>query len=157
MIRRRPSRITKLGLLLCGVVVAVVAGSVTLGSDVPSAPGSSLSADASSGASGVPPSPSPLRSDQVAHRPTEVFGFLPYWSMADWTDSYLRYDLLTTIAFFGVGVRQAGSLVLSGAGLDALGSANGATIIQHAHAAGVRAVITFESFGATRNHAFLHQ
>ena len=78
-----------------------------------------------------------------------MFGFLPYWSMADWTDAYLRYDLLTTIAFFGVGVRQNGTLITSGPGYEAFLSPRAATIIEHAHAAGVRVVITFESFGAS--------
>ena len=158
MIPRRHYRTTMLGLVLSGVVVAAVAGSMTIApgsSGGPAPTGSAAgSAMASDGPSSIP-SPSPLRSDQVVHRPTEVFGFLPYWSMADWTDPYLRYDLLTTIAFFGVGVRQNGTLIKSGAGFDALESARGATIIQHAHAAGVRVVITFESFGVTRNHAFL--
>jgi spore germination protein YaaH len=75
--------------------------------------------------------------------------------MADWTDAYLRYDLLTTIAFFGVGVRQNGTLITSGPGHEAFLSPRAATIIEHAHAAGVRVVITFESFGASRNHKFL--
>ena len=154
----RRNRTTMLGLVLSGVIVAAVAGSMTIAPGAalgPTPSGAAVGPAGSPDASGGVPSPSPLRSDQVVHRPTEVFGFLPYWSMADWTDGYLRYDLLTTIAFFGVGVRQTGSLIQSGAGFEALQSARGATIIQHAHAAGVRVVITFESFGVTRNHAFL--
>ncbi len=75
--------------------------------------------------------------------------------MADWTDGYLRYDLLTTIAFFGIGVADNGGLRLSGPGYAAFMSDRATTIIDHAHAAGVRIEITFESFGATHNHRFL--
>jgi spore germination protein YaaH len=130
------------------VIAVVVAGSTAGIGSAPSPTGSGAVAEAS-------PSPSPLGSGAIAHRPREAFGFLPYWSMADWTDGYLRYDLLTTIAFFGVGVRDDGSLIKSGAGYNAFMSDRATTIIDHAHAAGVRVVITFESFGSTHNHRFL--
>ena len=139
---------------LCALLVVGLVGSVNQPGG-PGDPATSGTAGASAAFGSVEPSPSPLRSDQVVHRPTEVFGFLPYWSMADWTDAYLRYDLLTTIAFFGVGVRQNGTIITSGPGHDAFLSPRAATIIEHAHAAGVRVVITFESFGASRNHKFL--
>ncbi len=105
--------------------------------------------------SATPQSPVPLASGAVADRPLEVFGFLPYWSMADWTDGYLRYDLLTTIAFFGIGVADNGALRRSGPGWTAFMSDRATTIIDHAHAAGVRIEITFESFGLSHNHRFL--
>ncbi|MDP9481824.1 MAG: glycosyl hydrolase family 18 protein, partial [Chloroflexota bacterium] len=154
MIDRPHIRSALLVLGLCAVLVVGLVGSGNPQAGGPADPAASGTAGAS-GSSAEVPSPSPLRSDQVAHRPTEVFGFLPYWSMADWTDAYLRYDLLTTIAFFGVGVRQNGTLITSGPGYEAFLSPRAATIIEHAHAAGVRVVITFESFGASRNHKFL--
>ncbi|HEX7473961.1 MAG TPA: glycosyl hydrolase family 18 protein [Candidatus Limnocylindrales bacterium] len=152
MIDRSHVRTALLGLVLSAVLVVGLVGSASDRTDQRADLGSSASPTASSD---VVPSPSPLSPDQVVHRPTEVFGFLPYWSMADWTDGYLRYDLLTTIAFFGVGVRQNGTLITSGAGYDALLSPRAATIIEHAHANGVRVVVTFESFGVARNHKFL--
>ncbi len=154
MLDRPHARSALLVLGLCAVLVVGLVGST----NVPGGsgdPASSTTAGVSGASAPVDPSPSPLRSDQVVHRPTEVFGFLPYWSMAEWTDAYLRYDLLTTIAFFGVGVRQNGTLITSGPGYEAFLSPRAATIIEHAHAAGVRVVITFESFGASRNHKFL--
>src|SRR5437899_6461155 len=39
----------------------------------------------------------------------EVFGYLPYWELNAATERYLRYDLLTTIAFFGVPINPNGS------------------------------------------------
>ncbi|HYC07024.1 MAG TPA: glycosyl hydrolase family 18 protein [Candidatus Binatia bacterium] len=132
------------------VVAVVVAGSTAGIGSAPSPTGSGSVAGSSPS-----PAPSPLGSGAVAHRPREAFGFLPYWSMASWTDGYLRYDLLTTIAFFGVGVRDDGSIIRSGPGYTAFMSDRATTIIDHAHAAGVRVVITFESFGTSHNHRFL--
>lgn len=97
----------------------------------------------------------PLTPAQVSHRLSgEVFGYLPYWSVKSWTDPYLRYDLLSTIAFFGVGVRDDGSIRTDTPGYQAYMSDTATTIIQNAHAAGVRVVITFESFGFSHNAAF---
>lgn len=118
---------------------------------VPTRPGTSVGPAA---ATPLTP-PAPLAPGGVAHRPHELFGFLPYWSIGDWTDAYLRYDLLTTIALFGVGVADDGSLVQSGSGWAAVTGDRAAAIIDHAHQAGVRVVITFESFGTRHNHRFL--
>jgi len=98
----------------------------------------------------------PLRADEVAGGAAgDVFGFLPYWCVSDWTHGYLRYDLLTTIAFFGVPIGPGGHLTTSNAGYRAYVSERATRIIRHAHAAGVRTVITFTSFGLERNDRFL--
>ena len=97
----------------------------------------------------------PLTTDQVSHRlAREVFGYLPYWELNSGTDAYLRYDLLSTIAFFGVGIKADGSLDTTTAGYKAYMSDLATQIIEKAHAAGDRTVITFQSFGATKNAAF---
>ena len=94
----------------------------------------------------------PLTSGQLSHRMSgEVFGYLPYWSISSWTDDYLRYDLLTDIAFFGVGIKKNGTLDTTSPGYLDLMSATGTQIIEHAHARGVRVIITFQSFGGERN------
>ncbi|MFI5261581.1 MAG: cell wall-binding repeat-containing protein, partial [Candidatus Limnocylindrales bacterium] len=85
----------------------------------------------------------------------EVYGFLPYWEIGSGTDAYLRYDLLTTIALFAVYYDASGNLnttTLLGSGRAALIS----TIVQHAHAAGVRVDLTVRpsSDTATGNQAF---
>jgi len=98
---------------------------------------------------------SPLAAGQVTHRLSrEVFGYLPYWELNSGTDATLRYDLLSTIAFFGVGSKSNGTLDTSQPGYAAYVSANATTIIGHAHAMGVRTVITYESFGSSKNAAF---
>ena len=94
----------------------------------------------------------PLTSGRLSHRMSgEVFGYLPYWSIASWTDDYLRYDQLTDIAFFGVGIKKSGHLDTDSPGYIDLMSATGTQLIEHAHARGVRVIITFQSFGSDRN------
>jgi spore germination protein YaaH len=97
----------------------------------------------------------PLTADQVTHRLShEVFGYLPYWELNDGTDPYLRYDLLTTIAFFGINANSDGSLDTSLSGYKGYLSDRATNVIQHAHALGVRTVVTFQSFGTSKNAAF---
>jgi spore germination protein YaaH len=73
------------------------------------------------------------------------------------TDSRLRYDLLTTITFFSMRYASDGSIDTSAAdkGYQAYLSSIATTIIEHAHAAGVRTeiAVSFSSDPDT-NHAF---
>jgi putative cell wall-binding protein/spore germination protein YaaH len=85
----------------------------------------------------------------------EVYGFLPYWEIDSGVDAYLRYDLLTTIALFAVYYDAAGNLnttTLLGSGRAALIS----TVVQHAHAQGVRVDLTLRpsTDTATANQTF---
>ncbi len=115
--------------------------------------------DAAAGAGDAtasPGAPAPLAPGAAGAGPTrEVFGYLPYWELDNGTDAYLRYDLLTTIAFFGVGYGVDGALITDAPGYRAYMSDRATTIIEQAHAAGVRTVITFQSFDINRNAAFL--
>jgi len=100
--------------------------------------------------------PGPLPAGEVARRPAgDVFGYLPYWEIDGGTDAYLHYDVLSTIALFGVAFRPDGSFTTSDAGYAAVTGDTAAAILQHAHRAGVRVVVTFESFNAASNAAFL--
>ncbi|HXX61723.1 MAG TPA: cell wall-binding repeat-containing protein [Candidatus Sulfotelmatobacter sp.] len=85
----------------------------------------------------------------------EVYGFLPYWEIDSGVDAYLRYDLLTTIALFAVYYDASGNLdttTLLGSGRADLIS----TIVQHAHAQGVRVDLTLRPSNdtASANQAF---
>ncbi len=97
----------------------------------------------------------PLQPGQVAARSIDVFGYLPYWEIDSSTDAYLRYDVLDTIALFGVAFRADGSFNTTDPSYRTVTSTTAATIIQHAHAAGDRVVMTFESFNADHNAQFL--
>ena len=97
----------------------------------------------------------PLQPGQVAARSIDVFGYLPYWEIDSSIDAYLRYDVLDTIALFGVTFRADGSFNTTDASYATVTGTTAATIIQHAHAAGDRVVMTFESFNADHNAQFL--
>ncbi|HEX5590226.1 MAG TPA: cell wall-binding repeat-containing protein, partial [Candidatus Limnocylindrales bacterium] len=84
----------------------------------------------------------------------EVYGYLPYWEINAGTDTYLRYDLLTDIALFSVGFSASGAIVTSGTGYGPVTGSTAATIVAHAHAAGVRVDLTVTSFGFEKNAAF---
>lgn len=111
-------------------------------------------------ASGVAPAaaataPAPLTAGQLSHRMTaEVMGYLPYWELDDATLSRLDYARLTTIAFFSVGMDKDGHLDRTAAGYTALMSERATAVIDAAHAAGVRTIVSFTSFGAEKNAAF---
>jgi spore germination protein YaaH len=68
---------------------------------------------------------------------------------------YLRYDLLTTIAFFGVSYNANGTLDTTLPGYKAYLNGLASDVITRAHAAGVRTVVTFQGFSLARNAAFL--
>ncbi len=73
-----------------------------------------------------------------------VFGFLPYWSTAD----YLRYDLLSHIAAFSVEVNADGSL----------GNDHGwpwINLINNAHSRGVKVILTATLFDGVNIHTLI--
>ena len=94
----------------------------------------------------------------------EIFGFLPYWELAD-TSTVLDYAKLSTIAFFGVGASAAGNLETSKNGTATVGwsgwtSARMTTVINDAHINSTRVVLTVQSFawstaGATKQKGLL--
>ena len=99
--------------------------------------------------------PAPLSPSQFAHRlSSEVYGYLPYWEINSTTDAYLRYDLLSDIAVFSVGLTADGLIDQTATGYARVTGPTTATVIQHAHASGVRVDLTLTSFGQAKNAAF---
>ncbi|MBM4408183.1 MAG: hypothetical protein FJ038_06225, partial [Chloroflexi bacterium] len=84
----------------------------------------------------------------------QVIGFLPYWELTS-AKLTLRYDLLSTIAYFGVGADTAGNLQKQNAdgslttGWAGWTSNRMTSIIEAAHAAGTRVVLTITVFAWT--------
>ena len=72
----------------------------------------------------------------------EVLGFLPHWKLDATTRAALRYDLLSTIAYFGIGAQTDGSLNKSNPGWNGWASAELTAVINAAHARGVKVVPT---------------
>ena len=77
-------------------------------------------------------------------KPHEVFGFAPYWTLADSSE----FDLsgLTTVDYFAIGINPDGSLDDSGAGWQGYQSQNFIDLIDRAHTAGDRVVLTVNDF-----------
>jgi putative cell wall-binding protein len=97
----------------------------------------------------------PLPEAAFARRLTaEVYGYLPYWEIDAATDAYLRYDQLTDIALFSVGFTSTGAISTSATGYGAVTGSTAATIVEHAHGAGVRVDLAVTSFGYAKNAAF---
>ncbi len=87
-----------------------------------------------------------------------VYGYLPYWKLDAGTAGRLQYDLVSTIAFFGLGIAANGSIGMTAAGAKAYMSDNAIAVTNAAHAAGVRVVPTFQLFDSgalTKMTAFL--
>lgn len=77
----------------------------------------------------------------------EVFGFLPYWMLDSASLASMQYQLVTTIAFFGVAARSDGTLATSSGGVATPGwsgwnSAAMTNVTNAAHARGVRVVLS---------------
>ena len=143
--RHPPATLHPRGTLLRHLVTALAVAFALVGSTL--APGVAPAAAATA--------PAPLTAGQLSHRLTaEVMGYLPYWELNDATVARLDYARLTTIAFFSVGMDEAGHLDRTAAGYTALMSDRATAVIEAAHAAGVRTIVSFTSFGAAKNAAF---
>jgi hypothetical protein len=79
-----------------------------------------------------------------ALNPHEVFGFAPYWTL----DQSGGFDLkgLTTVAYFSVGINADGTTDTSDAGWAGYNSQNFIDLIDQAHAAGDRVVLSVTDF-----------
>lgn len=91
----------------------------------------------------------------------EVLGFLPWWLLDDPdTMNALRYDLLSTIAFFDVTLSSTGAIQRSGQGWTGWASATMTNVINAAHARGVKVVLTasmhaWDAAGASAQNTML--
>jgi spore germination protein YaaH len=72
----------------------------------------------------------------------EVFGYLPYWALDTELLESMNYDLVSTIAYFGVPARSDGTLQKSGTYWDGWTSTELTDVINAAHAEGVKVVLT---------------
>jgi spore germination protein YaaH len=72
----------------------------------------------------------------------EVLGFLPYWMLSNDELQWMRYDLVSTIAFFGVAAQSDGTLATYATGWTGWNSSAMTNVINAAHARGVRVVLT---------------
>ena len=89
----------------------------------------------------------------------EVYGYLPYWRLDAGTVDRIRYDLVSTIAFFGLGIKATGAIDTAWVGYQEYIGDDAAAVTNAAHDRGVRVVPTFQLFdtasGAPTMSAFL--
>ncbi len=106
----------------------------------------------------VPSSPRPLSPTAAKGLRRQVFGFLPYWELAD-RSLRLDYDLLSTIAYFSVGVTRDGDLLKRNpdgtvsTGWAGWTSSRLSDVIDTAHRKGTRVVLTLSMFAWTTGQA----
>ncbi len=86
----------------------------------------------------------PSVADAPPLRRHEVFGFAPYWSMGD--VGALHLPDLTTVAYFDVNLNPNGSLVTNDAGWNGFESQDFTNLVDAAHQAGDRVVLTVGDF-----------
>ena len=77
----------------------------------------------------------------------EVFGFLPYWMLDAGSLQWMQYQLVTTVAYFGVTARADGTLATTSgsspsAGWAGWNSSAMTSVTNAAHARGVRVVLS---------------
>jgi spore germination protein YaaH len=77
----------------------------------------------------------------------EVYGFLPYWESV--AGPKLNYDILSTVAYFGVPMEGTGNFTKGGSGWAGWTSSWMTNVINAAHAHGTRVALTAESFAWT--------
>jgi len=157
---RRGRTLGRIALPVVGVLVLalLVARSVALPTAAPAPVTPSPAAPAESApaivfgppvvGAAVAPDPGPVLGLADAPLPLsrEVFGFVPYWKMDARSIAALRYDLLSTIAIFGVGITRSGALDTTTNGYKAFTGATAAKVTAAAHARHVRVVPTFQLF-----------
>src|SRR5207249_1186311 len=76
----------------------------------------------------------------------EVFGFAPYWALA--SGGSWDYSLLTTVAYFGLDANANGTINNTTNGWTHWANdGNLTTVVNKAHQAGGRVVVTVKAFG----------
>jgi spore germination protein YaaH len=82
----------------------------------------------------------------------EVMGFAPYWALTQ--EGRWRYDLMTTVAYFGVDVTRDGHIDMSpgNPGWKGWNSQQLVAVIDAAHRSGVRVVLVIKQFDEASIH-----
>lgn len=96
---------------------------------------------------------SPVGDAISVDREYEVFGFAPYWTINKLDN--VDYNVLTTLAYFGIPINANGSLDKSYAGYKTFESSKATEIFNKAHAKGTRVVLTITQMDNATIRAFL--
>jgi len=82
----------------------------------------------------------------------EVYGYLPYWRLDSGTADRLHYELVSSIAFFGIGIKASGAIDTSWVGYKEYVGDDAAAVTNAAHDHGVRVVPTFQLFDSASGY-----
>ena len=95
-------------------------------------------------AAALPAAPPPAVAAAPSVRPHELFGFAPYWTL----DRQGGFDVrhVTTVAYFGLEIGRDGTLSRSGPEWSGYQSQALADLVDRAHGAGARVVLTAKAF-----------
>jgi spore germination protein YaaH len=88
------------------------------------------------------------------HLSAEVVGYLPYWEMNAATFADIDLTKVSSIVLFSIGWDASGHLVSDAPGYRAIARSETTAFVAKAKAAGVRVLLSFTSFGATKNATF---
>ena len=150
-----PTVVVCLGLLVTlGAVIFTLNAGAESGSGASGAsaltPGARLAWIFGSGTLSLPaatstPAPSPPALAAIPNlQPHEVFGFAPYWTLAQ--SSGFDVKDMSTLAYFSLDVNGDGTVAESGPGWVGYESQDLVDLVDRAHAAGDRVVLTITSF-----------
>ena len=84
----------------------------------------------------------------------EVFGYVPYWSLPNWQS--FPYRDFSTVAYFSVNINPNGSIEQSGPGWNGYESEDFVNLINAAHQAGDRVVLTANDFSEASLYTLTH-
>ncbi|MHB8431055.1 MAG: glycosyl hydrolase family 18 protein [Acidimicrobiales bacterium] len=90
------------------------------------------------------PLPAPPTLDSAALQAHEIFGYAPYWTLPQ--SSGFNVNALSTLAYFSLDANGNGTLNQSGAGWNGYQSQDLVNLVNRAHAAGDRVVLTVSCF-----------
>jgi hypothetical protein len=147
--RSRPAALRSV-LVLLGVVALVAAGCGTAPEPDGGTPAASaaVSATADTGS----PSLTPAAPTPVPVPGHELYGFLPYWELADeGIAEHLARTPLTTLALFSVTHRGKGAISTGAKAYPLITGDIGQRLIREARQRGTRVELVYTSFGAAKN------
>ena len=100
----------------------------------------------------APPPRSGRASPGIKPLTHEVYGYLPYWRLDSGTVDRLHYELVSSIAFFGLGIKSNGALDTGWVGYKEYVGDDAAAVTNAAHDRGVRVVPTFQLFDSASGY-----
>lgn len=94
-----------------------------------------------------------IESAQAKQKTYEIFGFAPYWTINKLEN--VDFDVLTTLAYFGISVKANGTLDTTDTGYQVFKSSRATTLFEKAHSHGTKVVLTLTQMNNSTIKSFL--